>query len=61
MVPQENMGPYIQEAIDEIEFIIGDAKTTKGGKLRASLGREEPYELKFIEMYVPSYPAVLAL
>ncbi|KAF9056073.1 glycoside hydrolase [Panaeolus papilionaceus] len=50
VVPQENMGPYIQEAIDEIEFIIGDAKTTKGGKLRASLGREEPYELKFIEI-----------
>ncbi|PPQ73463.1 hypothetical protein CVT24_007554 [Panaeolus cyanescens] len=50
VVPQEDMEPYIQEAIDEIEFITGDAKTTKGGKLRASLGRQEPYALRFIEI-----------
>ncbi|GLB43574.1 putative alpha-L-arabinofuranosidase C-terminus [Lyophyllum shimeji] len=50
VVPEQDLQPYINEALEEIEFIIGDAKTTKGGKLRASLGRAEPYNLRFIEI-----------
>ncbi|KAH9486469.1 putative alpha-L-arabinofuranosidase A [Psilocybe cubensis] len=50
VVPEADLQPYIDDALNEIEFIVGDAKTTKFGQLRASLGREEPYSLKFIEI-----------
>lgn len=52
VVPEADLQPYIDDALNEIEFIVGDAKTTKYGQLRASLGREEPYSLKYIEVYV---------
>lgn len=50
VVPEADLQPYIDDVLNELEFIVGDAKTTTGGKLRASLGRTEPYALKFIEM-----------
>ncbi|KDR85498.1 hypothetical protein GALMADRAFT_132190 [Galerina marginata CBS 339.88] len=50
VVPEEDLQPYIDDVLDEIEFIVGDSKTTKFGKLRASLGREEPYSLRLIEI-----------
>jgi alpha-N-arabinofuranosidase len=50
VVPQQDLQPYVDDVLNEIEFVIGDAKTTKFGKLRASLGREEPYALKFVEI-----------
>ncbi|KAG6841718.1 hypothetical protein C0991_007604 [Blastosporella zonata] len=49
-VPEQDLQPFIDDALNEIEFVIGDAKTTKGGKLRASLGRTEPYALNLIEI-----------
>jgi len=52
VVPEKDLQPYVEEALNEIEFVVGDAKTTKYGRLRASLGREKPYKLKYIEMYV---------
>lgn len=54
MVPEKDLQPYIDEALDEIEFIVGDPKTTKYGRLRSSLGREKPYKLKYVEMYIQS-------
>ncbi|KAF7347268.1 Glycoside hydrolase [Mycena venus] len=50
VVPEADLQPYIDDVLNELEFIVGDAKTTEGGKLRASLGRTEPYSLKFIEI-----------
>ncbi|KAI8287913.1 Alpha-L-arabinofuranosidase A [Colletotrichum sp. SAR11_57] len=41
--------PYVDDAIREIEFVIGDINTS-GGALRASLGHPEPYQLKFVEI-----------
>lgn len=52
VVPEADLQPYIDDVLAELEFITGDAKTTTGGKLRASLGREDPYALRFIEMCV---------
>jgi alpha-L-arabinofuranosidase len=52
VVPEADLQPYIDDSLDLIEFVTGDAKSTKGGQLRARLGRTEPYELKFIEMCV---------
>ncbi|KAK0209068.1 glycoside hydrolase [Desarmillaria ectypa] len=50
VVPEEDLQPFIDEALNEIEFIVGDAETSVWGQLRASLGRTEPYQLRLIEL-----------
>ncbi|KAF8079161.1 glycoside hydrolase [Lyophyllum atratum] len=50
VVPEQDLQPYIEDVLAQIDFVIGDAKTTKGGKSRASLGRTEPYALRLIEI-----------
>ncbi len=47
MVPIEELGPWIQEALDLIEFANGD-KNTEWGKIRAELGHEEPFHLEYL-------------
>ncbi|THU89381.1 glycoside hydrolase [Dendrothele bispora CBS 962.96] len=49
IVPEADLQPYIDDVLNEIEFIVGDANTT-WGSVRASLGRTEPYALRFIEI-----------
>lgn len=55
----ENLGSYIQDALDLIEFANGSTDT-KWGKLRADMGHPEPFNLKFIgvgnEQWGPEYP-----
>ena len=46
-VPVDKLQPYIQDALDLIEFANGDA-TTEWGALRASMGHPKPFNLKFI-------------
>lgn len=46
-VPIEELEPWIQEALDLIEFANGD-ETTKWGAVRAGLGHKEPFGLKYI-------------
>ncbi len=54
----ENLDPYIQDALDLIEFANG-AVTTQWGKLRASMGHPEPFNLKMMgvgnEQWGPQY------
>ena len=54
-----DLGSYIQDALDLIEFANGDVNT-KWGKLRAEMGHPEPFNLKFIgignEQWGPEYP-----
>ncbi|QRV94887.1 alpha-L-arabinofuranosidase [Ceratobasidium sp. AG-Ba] len=50
VVPEGQLEPYVQEVINEIHFITGDAKTNEWGKLRAKYGRVKPYKLKYIEI-----------
>lgn len=50
IVPEEDLQPYIDDVLNELEFITGDPDTTQWGQVRASLGRTEPYELRFIEV-----------
>lgn len=54
-----DLGGYIQDALDLIEFANGDA-TSKWGKVRASMGHPAPFHLKFIaignEQWGPEYP-----
>jgi alpha-N-arabinofuranosidase len=47
VVPLEDLDPYIQDALDLIEFANG-AVTTEWGKLRESMGHPEPFNLKYI-------------
>ena len=47
--PGPDLVPYVQDALDEIEFVMGDAKT-KWGKVRAQLGHPAPFNLKYVEI-----------
>jgi len=42
--------PYVQEALDEIEYLIGDAKTTKWGVQRAKDGHPKPFKMQYVEV-----------
>ena len=61
-VKVEDLGSYIQDALDLIEFANGGTDT-KWGKLRAEMGHPESFDLKFIaignEQWGPEYPARL--
>ena len=46
-VPVDQLDPYIQDALDLVEFANGDV-TTKWGKVRADMGHPEPFNLKFL-------------
>jgi len=44
------LDPYVQEALEEIEYLIGDAKTTKWGAERAKHGHPKPFKLTYVEV-----------
>lgn len=62
IVPLEALDPYIQDALDLIEFANGEV-STEWGKLRESMGHPAPFNLKFIgvgneqwdEQYIERY------
>ena len=60
--PVDELGPFIQDALDLIEFANGPVTST-WGKVRADMGHPEPFGLKFIgignEQWGPEYPARL--
>lgn len=47
-IPMEEMGAYIQDILDLIEYANGDAKKTVWGRKRAEAGHPKPFNLKFI-------------
>lgn len=47
-IPMEEMGQYIQDVLDLIEYANGDAKTTRWGRERVKAGHPEPFNLKYI-------------
>ena len=47
VVPLDELDPYVQDALDLIEFANGDVETT-WGKVRAEMGHSEPFNLKMI-------------
>lgn len=47
VVPMNELQPYIQDALDLIEFANGDVTTT-WGKVRADMGHPAPFNLKMI-------------
>ena len=62
VVPLDQLDPYIQDALDLIEFANG-ATTTQWGGLRAEMGHPKPFDLKYLgigneqwgEQYVERY------
>lgn len=58
LVPVDQIDPYVQDALDLIEFANGDA-STKWGKLRISLGHPAKFNLKMLgvgnENWGPNY------
>lgn len=58
LVPMEELDPYIQDAIDLIEFANGP-DDSRWGKVRTAMGHPGPFNLKFIgvgnEQWGPQY------
>ncbi|KAK5684519.1 hypothetical protein LTS10_004389 [Elasticomyces elasticus] len=46
---QDDIQPFIDDALNEIEFVVGSADSTWGA-YRASLGHPEPFELNYVEI-----------
>jgi len=44
-----DLEPYVQDALDEIEYVTG-ATTTKWGAVRAQNGHPEPFKLRYVEI-----------
>lgn len=47
-IPMSEMGAYIQDILDLIEWANGDAKKSKWGKVRAEAGHPKPFNLKYV-------------
>src|SRR5437016_3316953 len=47
--PGPDLEPYVQDALDEIEYVAG-ATDTKWGALRARDGHPAPFQLKYVEI-----------
>ena len=49
-VDENDIDPFIQEALDAIEYANGSATETFYGRLRAQNGHPEPFDLKYMEI-----------
>jgi alpha-N-arabinofuranosidase len=49
VAPGEALEPYVKEALEEIEYVTGDAKTTWGAR-RAKDGHAAPFKLEYVEV-----------
>jgi alpha-N-arabinofuranosidase len=47
--PGADLAPYVQDALDEIEYVTGPATST-WGSLRAKAGHPAPFTLKYVEV-----------
>ncbi|KAJ3926967.1 MAG: arabinofuranosidase [Lentinula lateritia] len=49
-VASNDMQTYITEAINQINFVIGDASTNAQAAIRSSMGHPDPFTLNYIEI-----------
>jgi len=47
VISEADLAPYVQTALDELEFLMGDASTTYGAQ-RIALGYTEPFQIDFV-------------
>ncbi len=50
VIPGPLLDFYVQEALEEVEYLTGDAKTTYWGAQRAKHGHPEPFKLTYVEI-----------
>ncbi|KAL2111019.1 hypothetical protein VUR80DRAFT_376 [Thermomyces stellatus] len=59
VVPKDELQPWIDDALNEIEFIVGPVDSEWGAK-RAELGHPEPFPLRYVEIgnedWLAGYP-----
>lgn len=48
-IAEADLGSYVQDTLDELEFIMGDVSTPYGA-LRESLGYPDPWTIKYVEV-----------
>ncbi|CEJ57847.1 Putative Alpha-L-arabinofuranosidase A [Penicillium brasilianum] len=49
VVPEADLDIYVQDALDELEFLTGSVDTTYGA-LRAKYGHPEPWTIRYVEV-----------
>ncbi|KAF8189373.1 glycoside hydrolase family 51 protein [Pholiota molesta] len=49
-VAEGDLAPYIQQAMDQINFVIGDPTKSAAAAQRAQLGHPAPFPLKYVEV-----------
>jgi len=49
VVPQSQLAPYVQDALDEIQYAIGPTSSTYGA-MRAADGHPAPFNLNYVEV-----------
>lgn len=49
VVPQSQLAPYVQDALDEIQYAIGPTTSTYGA-MRAADGHPAPFDLHYVEV-----------
>ncbi|KAF9019059.1 glycoside hydrolase family 51 protein [Hymenopellis radicata] len=59
-IAETDLGPYIQQAIDQIYFVIGDPETNEHAARRAALGHPDPFYLKYVEIGNEDFVAAAA-
>ncbi len=49
-VPQDQLQPYVDEVIKELDFLTASASNNSMGALRKRLGRSQPFDIKYVEI-----------
>ncbi|KAL9093583.1 MAG: hypothetical protein Q9165_003978 [Trypethelium subeluteriae] len=49
IIPNNTIDTYVQYALDELEFLMGDASTTYGAQ-RIALGYPDPFQINYVEV-----------
>ncbi|KAJ4001666.1 glycoside hydrolase family 51 protein [Lentinula boryana] len=49
-IAEDDLGPYIQQAIDQVNFAVGDPTQSDAAALRASLGHPDPFPVAHVEI-----------
>jgi alpha-N-arabinofuranosidase len=49
-VPEDQLQPYIDEVVKELDFLTASADNNRMGALRKRLGRSQPFDIKYVEI-----------
>src|ERR1700687_881083 len=50
IAPGPALAPFVDDAMEELEFVMGDAAGTTWGAVRAKLGHPKPFPLQYVEI-----------